>query len=72
MVIRLVAYGNLLFSELCQPFLIDLNSAGDGERWYLVLKNTAHVMSSRVIDSMTEDGFKVSQRSRKNQAYSFP
>ena len=44
MVVWLVAHGDLLFSELCQPLPVDLDSAGDGERWYLVLKNMAHVV----------------------------
>ena len=44
MVIRLVTHSDLLLSELRQPLSVDLDSAGDGERWYLVLKNMAHVM----------------------------
>ena len=43
-VIRLVTHSDLLLSELRQPLSVDLDSAGDGERWYLVLKNMAHVM----------------------------
>ena len=44
MVVRLVAHGDLLFSELRQPLPVDLNSSGDGRGWHLLLEDTAHVM----------------------------
>ena len=44
MVVRLVAHGNLLFSELRQPLAVDLDSTGDRRDWGLILKDTPHVM----------------------------
>ena len=44
MVVRFVAHGDLLFSELYQPLSVDPDSARDGKRRYLVLKNTAHMV----------------------------
>ena len=44
MVVRLVAHGDLLFSDLLEPFAVDLNAAGDRRSWRLLLKNTAHVV----------------------------
>ena len=44
MVVWLVAHGDLLFSELCQPLPVDLDSTGDRRGWGLILKDTPHVM----------------------------
>ena len=44
MIVRFVAHGDLLFSELYQPLSVDPDSARDGKRRYLVLKNTAHMV----------------------------
>ena len=44
MVIRLVSHSDLLFPELRQPLLVDLDTTRDGRSWRLLLENTAHVM----------------------------
>ena len=44
MIIWLVAHGDFLFSELCQPLPVDLDSTRDGQGWHLLLEDTAHVV----------------------------
>ena len=44
MIIRLVAHGNLLFSELRQPLSVDWDPARDSRDRYLLLEDTAHVV----------------------------
>ena len=44
MVVRLVAHGDLLFSEMPKPFAVDLDAARDRRSWRLLLKDTAHVV----------------------------
>ena len=44
MIIRLVAHGNLLFSELRQPLSVDWDPARDSRARYLLLEDTAHVV----------------------------
>ena len=44
MIVRLVAHGDFLFSELYQPFSVDPDSARNSRDWHLLLEDTAHVM----------------------------
>ena len=44
MIVRLVAHGDFLFSELYQPLSVDLDSARNSREWHLLLEDTAHVM----------------------------
>ena len=44
MVIRLVAHGHLLLSELPEPLAVNLDTSGDRWGWCCRLEDTAHVM----------------------------
>ena len=44
MIIWLVAHSDFLFSELCQPLPVDLDSTRDGQGWHLLVEQTGHVL----------------------------
>ena len=44
MIVRLVAHGDFLFSELYQPLSVDPDSARNSRDWHLLLEDTANVM----------------------------
>ena len=38
MVVQFVPHGDLLFSELCQPLPVDLDTTRDSRSWHLLLE----------------------------------
>ena len=44
MIVRFVTSGNFLFPDFCHELTVNLDAAGNGRRWCLVLEYPTHVM----------------------------